>query len=143
MSWISEVRAEIANLDVSKKNLQKFAFTIGIVLLLITLWLTFKDLSLLVRNFLGILGVVLLLSGLVFPKGLTIIYKIWMTLAIAIGWWISRFLLVLFFFVIITPVGIIARLSGKKFMDIDMRKKKDTYWVNQDRVKKINYEKMY
>ena len=143
MSWISEVRAEIGNLDISKKNLQKFAFTIGIVLLLITLWLTFKDLSLLVRNFLGILGVLLLLSGLIFPKGLTIIYKIWMTLAFAIGWWISRFLLVLFFFVIITPIGIIARLSGKKFMDIDMKKKKDSYWVNQDRVKNINYEKMY
>lgn len=143
MSWISEVRAEIKRLDVSRKNLKKFALTIGFVLLLITLWLTLKDLSLNVRNFLGAIGILFLLAGLIFPKSLTVIYKIWMTLALAVGWWISRFLLVLFFYIVITPVGFIARLSGKRFMDIDMRKKKDSYWVNKDRKKEINYQKMY
>jgi hypothetical protein len=143
MSWINEVRAEMSRLDVSKRNLQKFAFTIGCVLLLITLWLTFKDLSLNIRNFLGIFGILLLLAGLIFPKSLTVIFKIWMILALAIGWWISRFLLVLLFFTVITPMGILARLSGKKFMDIDMRKKKDSYWINKDRKRDINYKKMY
>jgi hypothetical protein len=66
-----------------------------------------------------------------------------MILALAIGWWISRFLLVLLFFTVITPMGILARLSGKKFMDIDMRKKKDSYWINKDRKRDINYKKMY
>ena len=60
----------------------------------------------------------LLLGGLLNPKALERVYAVWMGIAFALGWVVSRAILILLFYFVITPIGIVARLSGKKFIDI-------------------------
>jgi hypothetical protein len=136
MSWISDVRSEINQLDMSKKNLKKFAFLVGLVLLIMAL-------ALKLRIILGIPGLLLIGLGFSFPAALKPVYKVWMGLSFAIGWIISRLILIILFFLVISPIGMIIRLMGIKPIDIDIKGKKDSYWIHKNQDKKANYEKMY
>jgi hypothetical protein len=143
MSWISDVREEIKNLDISTKSLRKFGLSVGAVFCLLALWMFLKNHFPLPLTILGIVGVLLMVMGLIVPKALKEIYKVWMGMAFAIGWVVSRILLAILFFLVITPIGFIAHLFGNEFMDIKTNRVRDTYWVRRNKNKKINYEKMY
>lgn len=41
------------------------------------------------------------------------------------------------------PIGLVARLLGKEFLDIEMKKERESYWIKRDMGKKTDYEKMY
>ena len=143
MSWISDVRDEIKNLDVNTKSLRKFGFSVGAVFCLLALWMFLKNHFPVALTILGIVGVLLMVMGLTVPKALKEIYKAWMGMAFAIGWVVSRILLAILFFLVITPIGFIAHLFGNEFLDIKKDRARDTYWVRRNNNKKINYEKMY
>jgi hypothetical protein len=40
-------------------------------------------------------------------------------------------------------MGILARLFGKEFMDLNMKKKKDSYWIKKGGTQAPHYDKMY
>ena len=143
MSWIKDVHAEVKKLDVSKKNLRKFGLFVGAVFSLLAIWMVLTNRFPLLHTALGIVGASLMIMGLTVPAALKDIYKIWMGVAFAIGWVMSIVLLAILYFLFVTPIGYIARLSGKKFMDVEMGTLKDSYWVKRNRNKNINYEKMY
>jgi CBS domain containing-hemolysin-like protein len=143
MSWISDVHDEIKNLDISTKSLRKFGLSVGAVFCLLALWMFLRNRFPLALTILGIVGVLLIVMGLIVPKALNEIYRVWMGMAFAIGWVVSRILLSMVFFLVITPIGFIARLFGKEFMDIETNRANDSYWVRRNKSKKINYEKMY
>ena len=143
MSWISDVRDEIKNLDVNTKSLRKFGLSVGAVFCLLALWMFLKNHFPLALSILGIVGVLLMVMALTIPKALKEIYKVWMGMAFAIGWVVSRIILAILFFLVVTPIGFIAQLFGKEFMDIRKNKRRNTYWIKRNERKKINYEKMY
>jgi hypothetical protein len=66
-----------------------------------------------------------------------------MGMAFAMGWVMSRVLLIVLFYLVVVPTGVIARLAHKHFMAIDFRTKKDTYWLPKTDSHQENYEKMY
>jgi hypothetical protein len=143
MSWISDVRQELRFLDISKRSLRKFGLSVGAVLLLIALWMTIKNQAPLFRAILGVTGILLVIGGLIIPQSLRKVYGIWMGMAFAIGWVVSRALLIGMFFFVLTPIGFIARLFKKEFMDVKFIKSRETFWVKKKIDKTINYEKMY
>lgn len=143
MSWIEDVRLELKELDSSPKSLRKFAFLVGVIVLVISFWLSLRYFSPFIYYFLGIIGMVLIVMGVFFQKGLKGIYKLWMGLAFAIGWVVSRILLMIIFYFVIMPIGLAARIFGKEFLDKEPRSRKDSYWVERDASRKANYEKMY
>ena len=142
MSWIKDVSFELKKLDVSQKSLRKFGLTIGAVFLLFSLWCFYVDDLIILRTISVILGLFLILAGIFYPIILLRTYKLWMGIAFALGWIVSRFLLTILFLLVLTPIGIIAKLFKKKFLQISVDKKKQTYWSKHDS-KNINYEKMY
>lgn len=143
MSWIEDVRSELKDLDVSQKSLRKFAFLVGIIVLVISFWLSLRYFSPFIYYFLGIIGILLIVMGVFFSPRVKGIYKLWMGMAFAIGWLVSRILLMAIFYLVIMPVGLLARILGKEFLDKKMRIRKDSYWVKRDIGRKANYEKMY
>jgi len=143
MSWIRDVRNEVAGLDLSKSSLRKFGLLVGGILIVLSLWFIFRSKWETARIILLVIGSFLLLAGFFFPFVLKGLYKIWMGLAFAIGWVVSRILIAILFYLVVTPAGIVARLTGKKFLDVDMREKKESYWIVKSSEKKNNYEKMY
>lgn len=141
MSWIKDVKNEITNLDVSKKALRKFGLMIGVILLIIGLFFQWKNNN---SNFvipLYVISFMLIVSGLLIPDKLKFIYKIWMGFAFALGWIVSRFILIILFYFVLTPIGIFAKIFNKQFLDLKFKDGKNSYWI--EKKKQTDYEKLY
>lgn len=68
------------------------------------------------------------------------IYKIWMSFAILLGFFISNIFLTVFFYVILTPVGFGMRVFGHDPLEKKYRTNEKSYW--QSSVAK-NYKKQF
>ena len=65
-------------------------------------------------------------------------------IADVVGQVITKFLLSIIFFIIITPIGVIMRVLGKDTLDKNIDKEKESYWVSRDAEDDISaYEKQY
>ncbi len=56
----------------------------------------------------------------------------WMKLAYFLGWFNTRLLLGIFFYLIITPTGLLMRLFGKDLLDEKIDKSAKSYWIKRD-----------
>jgi hypothetical protein len=123
-----------SDLDVSPRRLRRSAFLIGGALVVLALVLR-SALS-------GICGVVLIALGALAPASLRAPYRVWMAFALALGWVVSRAVLALLFALVVTPIALVARLSGKRFLDLRPDPSATTYWIprGNDRPR---YDKMY
>ena len=85
-----------------------------------------------------------LMPHLPFSAILKPLQKLWMGTTLIIGYIISRIILSIFFYFVITPVVFILRLSKRNFLDIKL-KDKESYWIlKDDKVNdKNSYEKQY
>jgi len=75
----------------------------------------------------SIAGGVLLL-GLPVPKLIMPVYIGWMHVAHAIGWFNTRLLLTLLFYLILTPTALVMRVLVKDPLDRKLDRNADTYW---------------
>lgn len=117
---------EIKNIKESPKDLRKFGLTIGIVLLIIASILFFNNKP---SRFIFLgLGFIFILAGLIAPTALRYVNRVWMTLAIILGWVMTRVILSILFYIIITPISLIAKISGKKFLDLKIDRNRASYW---------------
>jgi hypothetical protein len=134
---------EIRNIKESKKDLRKFGLTVGIVLLAIASLLYWKG----KENYTAfeIIGGFLVVVSILFPIILRPLNKIWMTLAILMGWIMTRVILIVIFFIVLTPLGLIARLIGKDFLDLKIDKEKNSYWEVRDKKGEaaVDYERQF
>ena len=134
---------EIRNIKSGKKELRNFGFTIGIVLLLIAGVLFYKNNNLFI-SFAYIAGVFIVL-GFLFPQLLKPIYFIWMIFAVVIGWIMTRLILSVLFFVIISIIRLIAGIFGKSFLELNISKDSKSYWNHRfsDVEMSQDYEKQF
>lgn len=109
---------------------RSFGRTMGIFLLLVAL-LSFRFAA-----FLGIplliTGALLLLAGQLIPSLLRPIYFSWMTLATVLGFFMTRVILGIIFFIIFTPVGLFFRFSGKDPLNESIDPQSESYWITRD-----------
>lgn len=143
MSWIEDVRTGRARLDTSVRALRKAAFTLGVVLLALAAWLLWRNHAPLVRACLAGAGALLLLAGAIAPARLRGLYLGWMTVALAIGWVMSRVVLTVVFAVVLTPLALLARLTGKRFLALEFDRAAPSYWVRRKPRTSSRYERMY
>jgi hypothetical protein len=136
-------KEEIKNIKEDKTTLRKFGFTVGTVLLLvgIVLYLIGKSSSVVF----GGIGILLILFGLILPNILKPLNKIWMTLAVILGWFMSRVILFILYYVIITPIGIFLKLIGKDFLHLKIDKSSKSYWEPREKkiAEQIDYERQF
>ena len=57
------------------------------------------------------------------------IFALWMTLAYPIGWTISHVLLGILYYLVMTPIGLVLRLTGRDSMHRRLDKSAATYWT--------------
>jgi hypothetical protein len=69
----------------------------------------------------------------------------WMKFAEVLGLISTTIILSIFFFLILTPVGLVARLFRKDPLDLDWKRRRQTYWVDREPVEPTleRYEKQY
>ena len=73
-----------------------------------------------------------LLLAAITPRALKPIQTIWMTLATVLGWVMTRLLLMIVFFIGITPIAFIARVVGKRFLDLKYEPDRESYWEKRE-----------
>ena len=91
---------------------REFGFIVGGVLVLLSAWWIYRGKFHSVAPITLPLGAALVLLGLAFPRALVYPNKAWMTLAEALSFVSTRIILAFVFFVIVTPIGFVKRLSG-------------------------------
>lgn len=64
------------------------------------------------------IGAALLVAGALAPAALVLPNRVWRRIGHALGWVNTRILLSLFFFLVLTPVGLVMRLAGKDPLDM-------------------------
>ncbi len=78
-------------------------------------------------------GLALVVLGAVLPRTLKYVYIAWMTLALILGFIVSHVILTVFFFLVITPIGLVARLAGKDFLRLKLDRQAKSYWIPRER----------
>jgi hypothetical protein len=81
----------------------------------------------------GAAGAALLLTFAAFPLWLRI-FRLWMKLAEVLSWLMTRVLLSVFFYLVLTPTGLAMRLLGKAPMDLAWKDGRPTYWIDKPEV---------
>ncbi|MEW6297931.1 MAG: SxtJ family membrane protein, partial [Thermodesulfobacteriota bacterium] len=93
---------------IQSQQLRRFGLLVGGIFALIGLWpvvLRSEE----PRAWALVLGGLLILPALVWPRGLGPVYRGWMTIGHALGWVNTRLLLGLVFYGLITPMGLVRR----------------------------------
>ena len=116
----------IKNIRSEKKDLRSFGLVIGIALGIIGGLLLWKENPAYVWLF-GIGGAFVLL-GLVVPIVLLPLHKVWMLIAGLIGWIMSRLILSVLFYAVLTPMSLVGRLFGKRFVQTRLDRSAGSYW---------------
>jgi len=137
------LKEEFKHIKETKKDLRKFGLTVGIVLVAIGVLLFYLEKSSAI--YFTLIGGLLILLGILFPQLLKPLNKIWMGLAIVLGFIMTRVILTTLFYLVITPIGFLAKIFGKKFMLLKYDKSAKTYWEKRSIIpkKQIDYERQF
>ena len=134
---------EIKNIKSEKSALRNFGIIVGIIFLIISGFLFWKEKESF-QIFLAI-GITLFLTAIAIPFVLKPVYWIWMIFAIILGWFMTRVILSLLFYVVFTSIGLTLRFFGKQFLELRWDKSKESYWNfrTNKHLQNENYEKQF
>jgi hypothetical protein len=122
---------DIKQLKRGKSELRKFGLLVGGVFTVLgLLWLLRGKAH---PSWLLAPGIALVALGATIPGILKPFYLVWMSLALVLGFIVSHVLLTVFFFLAITPIGVIARLTGKDFLRLKLQRDAKSYWIPRNR----------
>jgi hypothetical protein len=134
---------EIKNIKSEKSDLRKFGITFFIVLGLLggALWWRGKE----YYTIFAVLSLLFLAAGIFVPVILKPVQKAWMALAVVLGWFMTRLILSVLFYVIFTCIGLIGKIVGKKFLDLKIDDNTESYWIKRPTgsVEPERYEKQF
>jgi hypothetical protein len=104
---------------------RSFGFSVGGVLCAIALFSVWRRHGLR-AEILGSISGLLVVAALVRPASLTPLARVWGRIGQALGWFNSRVLLTVLFFVVLTPIGFISGLFGSD--PLDRRRRGGSFW---------------
>jgi len=138
------IREELKHLVTGPRELRKFGWMVGGVFLLLGLWFLCRHKSF--WPWLAAPGVMLIALGILWPTALRLIFIAWMAMAFTLGLIVSTLLLTLFFYLVVTPVGLAARIFGRDFLSRKWQPSARSYWLlrTASEPKKLSdYERQY
>ena len=142
-------RGQVITLDSGHRNRsyraeRDFGLLVGGVFLALGGWWSYRGRYPIVSLGLLGLGASLMLLGALYPKSLVVPNRLWMGMAEAMGFVTTRVILGLVFFLLVTPLGLVRRLSGGDPLG-RRAKRTESYWkpYTERRKSPKHYEKMY
>ncbi len=124
---------EIKELPSGPRDLRKFAITVGVAF--VVLWAVFAYVIPYLTGkggnlpILWQIGFALAIVGTVAPLLVKPLYYAWMTMALALGFVMTRVLLTIFFFLVLTPVALVFRLIGRDALHRKLDREAESYWI--------------
>ncbi len=139
-NWINHME----ELALSKKSLRKFGLAMSIAFLVVAGILLIRHRQYMIPFFVAASATFIFLT-LAMPVLLKPIYIIWMRLGFVLGWFNTRLLLLIMFYLIFFPVGLVMKLLGNDPLSRRIDKKTSSYWVKkEDRdFNPLNYERQF
>jgi hypothetical protein len=137
------IHADLKKLRTGAGDLRKFGVIVGAGFIFLGVLLLLRHRSSYVA-FCGA-GALLTAFGVIWPRALKYVYVAWMALAFTLGFVMSNVILTLFFFLFVTPIGLLARLFQKDFLARKWDKRAASYWIQHgSEVKTANtYERQF
>ena len=132
MSIIRDVATELKKLKQDRVALRNFGFTMAAALALIGVAMRFVGHHPVRAFWTWAIAAAFLLFGLAAPRALKGIHRVWMGFAFVLGWFVSRIILGVIFFGIITPIGVIMKLAGKDVLSEKIDRGAATYWIPRE-----------
>ena len=134
---------EIKNIKSGKSDLRKFGITMAIILVLLGGLLLWREKGYYLYFF--ILAAAFIIPSLAVPIALKPVHKVWMTISIILGWIMTRVILSVLFYLVLTPTGWLAKLFGEHFLDLKIDNDAGSYWIRRKELplNKSDYEKQF
>tara|TARA_B100000902_G_C27314403_1_gene920340 strand:- start:3426 stop:3809 length:384 start_codon:yes stop_codon:yes gene_type:complete len=114
--------------DSKISSIRSFGIVFFIVFLIISIYPLLNDEN--IRIWSLIVSVIFLILGLLKSKLLSPLNYIWYKFGLLLGKIISPLVLIIIFFIVVTPIGILMRILGKDLLNLKYSNKK-TYWVEK------------
>lgn len=132
------IREELQQLSRSTGAVRSFGWSVGGAFLF--LWLVFIGPIHYFSNYekggdysvLMWISIVLIVLGTVLPALLRPIYIAWMAFALTMGFFMTRVILTIFYFLVLTPVGLFFRLIGRDALNRNIDREASTYWIEKE-----------
>jgi hypothetical protein len=130
--------------DPSQRTLRSFGFTVGAILVLIAVYAILRGKPAVFGASTAAVGAVLVGFAAVAPRLLVLPYRGWMALAEGMSWVMTRVILFLVFVLVVTPIGVIRRITGAD----PLRRRsgsRESYWSPYPERQRDprHYEKMF
>ena len=121
------IHADLEKLKTGARDLRRFGLTVGGVFVLLGVLFLLRHRS----SYPSLLaaGALLTAFGVIWPRALKYVYIAWMALAFTLGFVMSNVILILFFFIVVTPIGLLARLFRKDFLARKWDTQAASYWI--------------
>ena len=119
------------NTNIKTKNqLRKFGITVGAVFGLLGALLCWRARD--YYYYFLILCGAFIIPGVIAPMTLKPVEKVWMSAAKCMGWVMTRVVLSILFYFVLTPTGLIAKLFRKDFLDLKFDRNAESYWISKE-----------
>ena len=115
--------------DVKISSNRSFGIVFFVVFALIALYPLINNGE--IRTWSVIISLIFLILGLLNSIILTPLNKLWFKFGIFLGKVISPLIMGIIFFLVVTPIGLIMRLSGKDVLNLKYNKNK-SYWIEKN-----------
>ena len=112
-----------------KNKNRSFGLLFFVVFLALALWLLFKNGE--INLYLISIGLIFLVLGLLNSKILTPLNKAWVKLGEILGRIIAPIVMAIVYFLILTPISLLVRLSGKDLIGMKFSNDIKSYWVKR------------
>ena len=130
-------------LKLKTQEYRKFGVSVGFAFVLLLGFVIPWLLSRPIPRWPFIIGAPLMFFGLVFPQALKPIYIVWMKAAEALGWFNTRVILGVFFFLVITPFAFFIKVFRKDLLGLRLDTGSKTYWQNRDPASIQQYDRPF
>ncbi|MFH0924100.1 MAG: SxtJ family membrane protein [bacterium] len=140
---LTEIITDIKKIKPKKKDLRNFGLLFfGILTFISLLFLRKHNPN---SYWIGGIGLFFLFMGLLLPNYLYLLYKLWTSISVVMGFFMIRIILIAIFFIAFTPVGIVLRLMKKDILKQNIDKKAKSYWIKREKqpFDRQQYEKLF
>ncbi len=129
----------------SKRDWRIFGFGLAVILSVVASVMLYKESSH-YYHFYGAAGLVAFLAA-VLPVALKPLYIVFSYMGAGMGWMMTRVILTLLYYLILTPITLLSKIVGKRFLQLDFSRKADSYWIENeppnDEERKLSYENQF
>lgn len=118
------------NLKISSNR--NFGVVFFIFFMIISLFPLFKDEN--IRIWAVVVAIIFLILGLLNSPVLSPLNKIWFRFGIMLGTFVSPIVMIVIFFLVVTPISLIMKLLNKNLLGLK-KNNKDSYWISSSKIK--------